>query len=96
MVGGKQLEVGTDLARGYIHQHGGQTGATYKQRLNIKRAARAAARGRNAQAARILAKNALKKSRKVRLPARRFLGVSKRDRKRVTAILVDRLNEAIG
>ena len=32
----------------------------------------------------------------VRLPARKFLGVSKRDRKRTTKILMDKLSEALG
>ena len=36
------------------------------------------------------------KQRRVRIPPRKFLGVSKRDRKRTTQILMDKLQEALG
>ena len=100
-----KVEVGTDVWYARIHQEGGILNAKYKR----KGGARGRASFRppslpnltlNAGSAAKLAKSALrrqrqKKARNVRLPARKFLGVSKRDRKRTTKILKDKMSEAL-
>ena len=91
-----ELKVGTDLWYGIISQQGGEIDAEYKfkpstggggggiARLGevpnlpalVRRAGRAALR-----------RPQRRRARKVRLPARRFLGVSKKDRAEMTKIL---------
>ena len=106
---GGQLMVGTDIWYARIHQQGGPIDAEYKRRRGSKgtgisfrppRLPRAPSLDPSASSAARLAKSALRsrrrvKARKVRLPARKFLGVSKRDRKRTTEILVQKLSEAM-
>ena len=86
--------IGTNVWYSRVHQQGGPINAHYKNRTNLKRLARDIA-APTAQGAKRIAKQALKKRRRVRLPARRFLGISKRDRKRTTKILMQRLQEAM-
>ena len=98
-----KVEVGTDIYYARIHQQGGPIDAEYKTRgkagisatfklptlSHLKPGASSAAK---------LAQSAFRRrkaARKVKLPARKFLGVSKRDRKRTTKILIDKLSEAM-
>ena len=94
-----KVEVGTDIWYGRIHQQGGQIDAEYKRKrgktasLKLK-LPRFGSLTPNASTAAKLVQSALRrqrrqKARKVKLPARKFLGVSKRDRKRTTQILID-------
>ena len=101
-----RVEVGTDIWYARIHQQGGPIDAQYKRksgRTATPRLPRLGSLTPNASSALKLAQSALRrrrirgrhKARNVRLPARRFLGVSKRDRKRTTQILMDKLSEAL-
>ena len=102
---GGKVEVGTDLYYARIHQQGGPIDAKYKAKgssrgsasfklpslPNLKPGASSAVK---------LARSAFQRQRRktarnVKLPARKFLGVSKRDRKRTTKILIDKLSEAM-
>ena len=103
---GTDFEVGTDLFYGKIHQRGGPIDAQYRRRSGsgggrlrlprIPTVPTASSAARLAQArlrrARIRRRQ---KARNVKLPARRFLGIDKRDRKKSTKILMDKLNEAL-
>ena len=100
-----KIEVGTDIYYARIHQQGGPIDAEYKTRgkagisatfklptlSHLKPGASSAAK--LAQSA--FRRQRRKAARKVKLPARKFLGVSKRDRKRTTKILIDKLSEAM-
>ena len=94
-----KVEIGTDIFYGRIHQTGGKIDATYKAKggargsagLNLRPGASSAVK--LAQSA--LRRQRQRKLRNVRLPARKFLGVSKRDRKRTTQILITGLSEAL-
>ena len=100
-----RVGVGTDIYYARIHQQGGPIDAEYKTRGKAGVAAGFNLRSLTslrpgASSAVKLAQSALRrqrrrKARKVRLPARKFLGVSKRDRKRTTQILMDKLSEAL-
>ena len=101
---GGGVEVGTDIYYARIHQQGGPIDAEYKRtggrttgiRLASLKSLLAPGASNAAKLAQaVLRRQRRKKARKVRLPARRFLGVSKRDRKRTTQILVDKLSEAV-
>ena len=99
-----QLQVGTNIWYAHFHQQGGQIDAAYRQRtgssrgagvslralssgISAERLARAAARGakRNAKPGKV---------RRVKLPRRPFLGVSKKDRADMTKIIKAALEEA--
>ena len=99
-----KLYVGTDVWYGRLHQEGGKTDATYRLKpqsligsLSVKSLATSRGRSLKIQSIlkRLLQGSAGRKARNVRLPARKFLGVSKRDRKRTTQILIDKLSEAM-
>ena len=100
---GGKVEVGTDIWYARIHQKGGPIDAEYKRKSGKRSSFKAPRLGDltlNASSATKLAQSALRRqrrkaARKVKLPARKFLGVSKRDRKRTTKILIDRLSEAM-
>ena len=99
------IGVGTDIYYARIHQQGGPIDAEYKTRgkagisatfklptlSHLKPGASSAAK--LAQSA--FRRQRRKAARKVKLPARKFIGVSKRDRKRTTKILIDKLSEAM-
>ena len=98
-----KLYVGTDVWYGRIHQHGGKIKATYRQRL-LKGAAwnlrsLTTRRGRSVKIRSLIRSLLLgpkkTKARHVRLPARRFLGASKRDRKNTLAIMVAAIEKAM-
>ena len=102
---GGEVEVGTDIWYARIHQQGGPIDAKYKTKgkggvsASFKLPALAGLTPGASSAAK-LAQSAFrrqrrKSARKVKLPARKFLGVSKRDRKRTTQILIDKLSEAM-
>ena len=101
-----KVEIGTDIFYGRIHQTGGKIDATYKAKGGSRGSAglklpSAPNLRPGASSAAKLAQSALRrergrrKLRNVRLPARKFLGVSKRDRKRTTQILIAGLSEAL-
>ena len=99
-----KLYVGTDVWYGRLHQEGGKSTATYRQKAqsligSISFRTIATKRGRSLKIRsilkRLLGGAAGRKARNVRLPARKFLGVSKRERKRTTQILIDKLSEAM-
>ena len=100
VVSGGKAEIGTDVWYARIAQQGGKIDAKYRRKGSRTGAFRLGSLTPNATSAAKLAKSALRrqrrqKDRNVKLPARRFLGVSKRDRKRTTKILMDKLNEAM-
>ena len=99
-----KLSIGTDVWYGRLHQEGGKTNATYRQKpqsligsLSVRSLATARGRSRKLGSIlkRLLQGSAGRKARNVRLPPRKFLGVSKRGRKRTTKILIDKLSEAV-
>ena len=100
-----KVEVGTDIYYARIHQQGGPIDAEYKTRGKAGVSASftlpsLAGLTPGASSAAKLAQSAFRRqrrkaARKVKLPARKFLGVSKRDRKRTTKILIDKLSEAM-
>ena len=101
---GGGVEVGTDVYYARIHQQGGPIDAEYKRKsgrtTGIRLPSLQGLLSPSASSAAKLAQSALRRqrrktARKVKLPARRFLGVSKRDRKRTTQILIDKLSEAM-
>ena len=102
-VSGGKVEIGTDVYYAKIHQQGGRIPAKYRRkssRTSFLKVPRFGSLTPNASSAVKLAQSALRrrsrqKDRQVKLPARRFLGVSKRDRKRTTKILMDKINEAM-
>ena len=98
---GGKVEIGTDIWYARIHQQGGPIDAQYKQKsgrtkgrsrfaLPVTPGVGSAAKLTRAALVRDRIRRRAK-ARKVRLPRRSFLGVSKRDRKRTTQILVDAL-----
>ena len=101
---GDKLYVGTDAWYGRIHQEGGKIKAKYrgraisrKLRFSVRSITTAAGRSQKIKS---IIKGFLRgggrsKARNVRLPPRKFLGASKRDRKRTTKILIDKLSEAM-
>ena len=117
VVSGGNVEVGTDIWYGRLHQEGGRLDARNRVRaryrsggggrftVNPKNIARLTRLAQNPDAAAAEAarktlallggKSRARKQRRVRIPPRRFLGVSKRDRKRTTKILIDKLSEAM-
>ena len=100
---GGKVEIGTDIWYARIHQKGGLIDAEYKRKSGRAGTPKLPSLGDvtpGASSAAKLAQSALRrqrrvKARKVKLPARKFLGVSKRDRKRTTQILIDKLSEAM-
>ena len=98
-----RVEVGTDIYYARIHQQGGPIDAEYKRKSGKTASLKLPRLGSlkpGASSAAKLAQSALRsqrrqKARNLRLPARKFLGVSKRDRKRTTQILIDKLSEAM-
>ena len=100
---GGKVEVGTDLYYARIHQKGGPIDAEYKRKSGKTSSFKLPSFGDltpGASSAAKLAQSAFRRqrrktARKVKLPARKFLGVSKRDRKRTTQILIDKLSEAL-
>ena len=98
-----RVEVGTDIYYARIHQQGGPIDAEYKRKSGKTASLKLPSLGSlkpGASSAAKLAQSALRsqrrqKARKVKLPARKFLGVSKRDRKRTTQILINKLTEAM-
>ena len=91
---GGNVQIGTDIRYARMLQQGGPINATYRQRTDVRRLARDIAKP-GTQSAKRVARQVLRKSRRVIIPARRFLGVSKADRRRSTKILIDRLTEAL-
>ena len=99
-----RVEVGTDIWYARIHQQGGPIDAEYKRKSGKTGSLKLPSLGNlkpGASSAAKLAQSAFRrqrrqKARQVKLPARKFLGVSKRDRKRTTQILIDKLSEAVG
>ena len=99
--GGKQVAIGTNVWYAPILQKGGRIDATYKRKsgrtrgASIPKVPNFSASASSAQAllksvqrrATRGARQAAKAARNVRLPARRFLGVSKKDRKNVTDVV---------
>ena len=100
---GGKVEVGTDIWYAKIHQRGGPIDAEYKRKSGKTSSFKVPSLPNlspNASSSLRLAQSALRRqrrkaARKVKLPARKFLGVSKRDRKRTTKILIDKLSEAM-
>ena len=101
---GDKLLIGTDVWYGRLHQEGGKIDATYRRRptsrklrFSVRSIATAGGRSRKIKSIirGLLRGSALGKARNVRLPPRKFLGASKRDRKRTTKILIDKLSEAL-
>ena len=99
-----KLRVGTDLWYARVHQEGGKIDAKYRLKeqsligtISLRALATAGGRARKIASIkkRLLQGSSGRKARNVRLPARKFLGVSKRERKRTTKILIDKLNEAM-
>lgn len=98
-----KLEVGTDVWYARILQSGGAIDATYRQRSGKAKASISRLRlpSPGTTSAQKLARAALKRQRRrakprhVKLPARRFLGTSKTDRRRTTKILLAGLEEAL-
>ena len=105
VMSGGNVQIGTDIWYARIHQQGGPIDAKYKPKRKTGAAASFKLPSRpnltpGASSAAKLAQSALRrrrqvKERNVRLPARKFLGVSKRDRKRTTQILMDKISEAL-
>ena len=84
-----KVEVGTDLYYARIHQQGGPIDAEYKRKSGKTASFKLPSFSNLTPSAARLARSAFRrqrgqKARKVKLPARKFLGVSKRDRKRTT------------
>ena len=101
---GDKLYVGTDVFYGRIHQEGGKINATYRRkatsrklRFSVRSITTAAGRSQKIKSIikGFLRGGSRSKARNVRLPPRRFLGASKRDRKRTAKILIDKLSEAL-
>ena len=102
---GGKLFVGTDVWYGRLHQEGGRINAFYRRVRRARRGFRLSVRSIVTSAGRqrkirsiirgLLMPGGKGKARQVRLPARKFLGASKSDRKRTTQILIDKLNEAV-
>ena len=103
-----KVGIGTDLYYARIHQQGGPIDAEYttRSKAGVTASFRLPSLSHltpSASSPARLAKAALRrgrvrrrqKARRVKLPARKFLGVSKRDRKRTTKILMDKLSEAL-
>ena len=103
-----KVGIGTDIYYARIHQQGGPIDAEYKtkSKAGVTASFRLPSLSRltpSASSAARLTKAALRrgsvrkrqKARRVKLPARKFLGVSKRDRQRTTKILTDKLREAL-
>ena len=101
-----KVEIGTDIWYAKIHQQGGPIDAEYKRksgRTALPKLPRLGALTVNASSAAKLAQSALRRqrirgrhqARQVKLPARKFLGMSKRDRKNTTKILMDKIEEAL-
>ena len=108
VVKGGNVQIGTDLFYGRIHHTGGPIRATYRRRPRgrqraVPRLPRVGTLAPSASSASRLAKAALRqkrlrarhKARQVRLPARRFLGVDKKDRRRTMKILMAELERAV-
>ena len=105
----KEVAVGTDVWYGRLHQRGGRTTAQYKRRQGRTRGPAIPKVPRfnpSASSAQAMLKSSLRReagraraarqaARNVRLPARRFLGVSKKDRKNVTDVVMGALKEAL-
>ena len=108
---GDSIRVGTNIwYAGILHQHGGELDATYKAKSGRTKApslpklptltppdASSAARVAAAAVRRNVpsGSRARRRARRVRLPARRFLGVSPRDRRRTIKILMQAMEEAL-
>ena len=98
-----KVEVGTNIWYAKIHQRGGPIDAEYKRKSGKTSSFKLPSFGDltpGASSAAKLAQSAFRRqrrktARKVKLPARKFVGVSKRDRKRTTQILIDKLSEAM-
>ena len=102
-----RLELGTDIFYARILQQGGPIDAEYKRRsgrttqpkLPSLPSFQAGLSSPERIAQQLARTRAIRKrqlpARRVRLPARRFLGVSKRDRKRTLAIMLKAMEEAV-
>lgn len=107
VVSGDRLEIGTDIWYGRIHQVGGPIDAEYRRKSGKTTAPKLPSLPTafpTASSAEAIAKAALRlrtvrkrqsRARRVLLPARRFLGVSRRDRKNTLAIMIAAIEKAM-